>query len=103
MISTTTPHVRRTVRSLWLFAICAGLCATTAAHAQRVRTEPEVVTKSSPRFRAAFRDVAAAAARGTVRVRCDDKETVLGAVVGANGWILTKASELKGEIVCQLH
>src|SRR5262249_23359517 len=91
------------VRGLSWIAICAGLCGTTAVHAQRVRTEPEVVTKTSPQFRAAFREVIAAAARGTVRVRCDDKETALGAVVGADGWVLTKASELKGEMVCQLH
>jgi serine protease Do len=99
MISTSTPMVR----GLSLFVICTGLCGTTTAHAQRVRAEPDVVTKISPRFRAAFREVIAAPARGTVRVRCDDKETALGAVVGADGWILTKASELKGEMVCQLH
>ncbi|MBY0458105.1 MAG: S1C family serine protease, partial [Gemmataceae bacterium] len=34
----------------------------------------------------------------TVRVKCDDKDTVLGTVVDANGYILTKLSELKGTI-----
>src|SRR5690242_3443550 len=71
-----------------LLAICAILCGPTAIHAQRVRPEPEVVTKTSPQFRAAFREAIAAPARSTVRVRCDDKETALGAVVGADGWVL---------------
>jgi serine protease Do len=38
----------------------------------------------------------------TVRILCDDKESVLGTVVGPEGWILTKASELTGKLVCQL-
>ncbi|HEY7152441.1 MAG TPA: PDZ domain-containing protein [Gemmataceae bacterium] len=91
---------------IFAFLICVYLCSSVAnspAYAQRRRTEPEVATKTSPLFRAAFREVIAAPARGTVRVRCDDKETALGAVVSADGWVLTKASELKGEIVCQLH
>ncbi|HEY7309013.1 MAG TPA: PDZ domain-containing protein [Gemmataceae bacterium] len=91
------------IRGLSLIAVCVVLSWTTVAQAQRGRREAEVATKTTPEFRAAFRDVVAAPARGTVRVRCDDKETALGAVVGADGWILTKASELKGEIVCQLH
>jgi serine protease Do len=91
------------IRGFSLIAVCVGLCWTTAAQAQRVRREAEVATKTTPEFRAAFRDVVATAARGTVRVRCDDKETGLGAVVAADGWILTKASDLHGEIVCQLH
>jgi serine protease Do len=36
-----------------------------------------------------------------VRVLCDGKEVALGTVVGPDGWILTKASELKGKIVCR--
>ena len=91
------------IRGLSLIAVCLVLCWATAAQAQRGRREGEVATKTTPEFRAAFRDVVAIPARSTVRVRCDDKETALGAVIGADGWILTKASELKGEIVCQLH
>jgi serine protease Do len=40
------------------------------------------------------------ASRATVRVRSDGKDVALGAVVGADGWVLTKASELQGTVVC---
>ncbi len=44
--------------------------------------------------------------RRRVSARCavltDGKEVALGTIVGADGWILTKASELKGTAVCKL-
>ena len=57
---------------------------------------------NNPRVLAAFRPVVALARASTVSVRCDGKEVALGTVVEANGWILTKASELKGKPVCKL-
>ncbi|MEM9659120.1 MAG: hypothetical protein AAF961_12235, partial [Planctomycetota bacterium] len=51
-----------------------------------------------PQVRAAFREVVAAASRATVRVHCDGKHTALGGVVGRKGWVLTKASVLRGAI-----
>lgn len=52
--------------------------------------------------RSAFRDVIAEARQSTVRVRCDGRDTALGGIVGAEGWILTKASRLPGKITCVL-
>jgi serine protease Do len=49
-----------------------------------------------------FRDVVDKANRSTVRVRVDDHQVALGTIVGKNGWILTKASELSAEIICVL-
>jgi serine protease Do len=43
---------------------------------------------------AAFHEVVAAPSRSVVRVRCDNKDVALGTVVGADGWIITKNSEL---------
>jgi serine protease Do len=37
-----------------------------------------------------------------VRVKCNDKNVALGTVVGADGWILTKFSQLDGPAVCML-
>lgn len=37
-----------------------------------------------------------------VLVRCEGRDTVLGTIVGPDGWILTKASELKPPITCKL-
>jgi serine protease Do len=104
MIHTPSPCVHRTIRGLFLLAVCASLRWTTPAHAQwRWSGDTDVVLKTDPKFLAAFREVVAGAARSTVRVRRDGKDAALGAVVGADGWILTKASELKGDLVCRLR
>jgi serine protease Do len=58
--------------------------------------------KSSKQVVEAFRPVVARPSESTVRVRCDGKDAALGTVTGANGWILTKASMLKGKITCKL-
>lgn len=88
-----------------ILVICVSLCSSVAnpLFAQRGRNNAGVPAKNSPKFLAAFREVVAEAARGTVRLRCGDKAAALGAIVAADGLILTKASELKGEIVCRLH
>ena len=73
------------------------------------RTTPsgEVLTdnhlKKNSRFtKSAFRSVVARAANGTVRVFCDKRASALGVVVGNDGWVVTKGSELQGAIECQL-
>ena len=58
--------------------------------------------KSGTIVRSAFRDVVKPASVSTVSVLADGKQVALGAVVDANGWIVTKASELKGSIECRL-
>jgi serine protease Do len=51
---------------------------------------------------APFKTVVAKASESTVRIKCNDKETILGTVVDADGFILTKLSELKGEIFVRM-
>jgi len=53
--------------------------------------------------RAALREVVTAASQCVVRVKCDDKDAALGTIVGPDGWILTKASELEGHITCHFR
>jgi serine protease Do len=53
-------------------------------------------------IKAAFREVVSDASRGAVQVLADDKVVALGTVVSSDGYILTKASELDGKIVCKL-
>lgn len=48
---------------------------------------------------APFKPVVAAANAATVRVLADDKAVALGTVVSADGYVLTKASELRGSLV----
>lgn len=58
---------------------------------------------NGPQVRSAFRDVVADAIPSTVRVKVDDHDEALGAVVDAAGWIVTKASVLgSGEVACRL-
>jgi serine protease Do len=81
-------------------ALCLTLIAGRPALAQGKR---EDYPKSGPKVMAAFRDVVAEPSYSTVRIVTEGKEVALGAVVGADGWILTKASELKGKPVCRLR
>jgi serine protease Do len=62
----------------------------------------EVPTRDDDEVKKAFRPAVANAAKCVVRIKCDGKEAVLGTIVGPDGWIITKASELKGRIVCRL-
>src|SRR6267154_1341822 len=77
-------------------ALAAVLIWTGSTHAQGD------LTKNGPKMVKLFRPVVAKTSESTVRVICDGKDTALGAVIGPDGWIITKASELKGEIVCRL-
>jgi serine protease Do len=49
---------------------------------------------ANPKLLAPFKAVVAKANESTVRVRCDDKDVALGTIVYADGFILTKASEV---------
>lgn len=53
---------------------------------------------SNPKVLAPFKSVVARANESTVRVRGDDSDIVLGTIVFADGYILTKASELRGAL-----
>lgn len=53
-------------------------------------------------LRAAFREVVGAARQATVRVLSDGKQAALGTIVASDGWILTKGSQLNGELRCRL-
>lgn len=75
----------------------------TPSLAQKKGKEPSAeFTRDNPKVRAAFREVVAKASPSTLRVLCDGKETALGVVVGPDGWILTKASDLHGKVSCRL-
>jgi serine protease Do len=61
-------------------------------------------TRDGSPVKTAFRDVVSKAVPCVVRVKCDGKDRVLGTIVGPDGWVLTKASELNGKkIVCRFR
>jgi serine protease Do len=94
----------------WVFsAAFLGLLLFSSgqAHAQKKRggggkdiSSP--FTRTNPKFLEAFRDVVAPASKSTVRIVCDGKDTALGFVIEPDGWILTKANDLKGDVECRL-
>jgi serine protease Do len=85
-------------RILLAAAVSFGLFAPAPLFAQRrdrERTSSEDLPRTSPKVMSAFGEVVANPSKATVRILCDGKEVALGAVVGADGWIITKATELK--------
>lgn len=78
--------------------VLAISAAATPAWAQRGE-----VFRESPAVMTAFRNVVQQGRACVVAVYCDGKRVSLGTVVGADGWILTKASELSGDVVCRLN
>src|SRR5262245_38046595 len=81
-----------TSRSLAAALVLAVLVAPASA---QITTKPEIL--------APFKAVVAKANESTVQVRGDDKELALGTVVFADGFILTKASELHGALSVRLY
>jgi serine protease Do len=58
--------------------------------------------KSSPKLLQDLIPIASQASRSTVLVLCDGRATALGTVVRKDGYIVTKASELRGKVVCRI-
>ena len=79
---------------LALVVSLVGLAATASA---------QLPDRSNNRVLAAFRDVVSQSSKSTVQISCDGQKAALGTIVDANGFILTKASEIKGKIECQLQ
>ena len=57
---------------------------------------------SSSKLLAPFQPIVAKVNSATVRILCNDKDAALGTIVASDGFILTKASELRGAITIKL-
>jgi serine protease Do len=64
---------------------------------------PVSPSRNGPDVKMPLRAVVAAANPCVVRVKCDHHNVALGTIVGPDGWVLTKASELKGRITCRFR
>lgn len=80
-----------------LVAVTALLLGNGEAAAQR-----DHYGRNTPAVLAAFREVVARPSDSVVRVLTDDKDVALGAIVAADGWIVTKGTLLKGKLTCKL-
>jgi serine protease Do len=80
-------------RLFWSAVVLAAMGAAGPSAAE------QPIRKSDKTVVAAFRTVVARPGLSTVKVLCNGKEAALGTVVGEDGWIVTKYSELTGKIV----
>ena len=87
----------------WIAVVVAMvmLCSAPMASAQFRRGGREYAKNADP-VKTAFRDVVKGARSSTVTILGDGKEVALGAIVEADGWIISKASELVGKLTVRL-
>lgn len=78
------------------------ICASSAMGQTTRRSRPDRDTsKRSNTLKKAFSEVTEPLCKSTVVILCEGRQTALGAVVDSSGWIITKASELRGEPSCK--
>jgi serine protease Do len=96
------PRLRGTTPGL-LCCCCSLLLNSLLAPeaAAQMGLKPRLYTTGSS-LRRAFAEVTAQARLSTVEIEEDDETIALGVVVGADGWILTKASELGPKVVVKV-
>jgi len=89
------------LRHVLVLAILACWTATAASQIP-TKVKPDD-TRNGPKVVQAFRPAVAKPSEATVRVLADGKEVAYGAIVGADGFILTKWSEVhdRGKITCK--
>jgi serine protease Do len=95
-------HIRSrlSIHILGILALAAlAFLPSVPAQAQK---DGKSILKSSPKVLAAFHDVVARPSESTVRIKCEGKDVALGTIISADGWILTKFSELKDNPVCKV-
>jgi serine protease Do len=93
----TLRRYTRRHRVLASVALLTLFAAAPAAHGQRFRGPDREMTKGGDSIKSAFKDVVAAANKSTVKVRLAGHDVAYGTVVAADGYVLTKASELTRE------
>src|SRR5947209_5140476 len=74
--------------------VAAALAAPAFAQPKEGRRLP-APTQTNPTFLALFKPAVADVAKSVVRVQVDGKDAALGTVVSPDGYVLTKASELR--------
>ena len=90
---------RRLLAAAVLFALAAAPASAQPVPARTTAAETSVVPSN---LASVFKPVVAKVTASTVWVRCDDKDAALGTVVFADGYILTKASELRGDVTVRI-
>ena len=89
------PSVRR-LASVLAFAVLLS------HHGQALAQRTSSLDRSNPTFVAAFKAVVVKPSESTVRVFSGNVQLALGTIVSADGYIVTKASELRAPVTCKL-
>ena len=76
-------------RGLLAAALAVCLLSAGAARAQFSPPAASDLLRSNPKVVKVFKSVVAEPSESTVRIKCDGKDTALGAVVATDGWIIT--------------
>ena len=95
-------RVKQAIVIAVLSLLCASLTTPAPLHAQDDGKLDRRQYKSGVEMRSAFRPAMHRAGQSTVRIKCAGKDVALGVIVGSDGWILTKASEVKDQLTCHL-
>lgn len=85
-----------------LVPACVALLCSLPAGAAEVELKPRLYTTGTT-VRKAFGDAVREARKSTVEIRIDRKARAFGTIVSDDGLIVTKASELRGEVTCLLN
>tara|TARA_B100000029_G_scaffold311335_1_gene303850 strand:- start:2043 stop:3110 length:1068 start_codon:yes stop_codon:yes gene_type:complete len=80
----------------WQVAPVLWLTISMTALAAPPKRLPRDLYKSGAATRNAFRSVVEGASEATVAVLVDGRQKALGTIVGSDGWVLTKASQVNG-------
>ncbi|GIW78843.1 MAG: serine protease [Gemmatales bacterium] len=103
MIGDTRTSLRRFGLAVILGLIVASAGSLVQASAPTTQKQKSnAFRKDSPQVLEAFRSVVAEPSKATVRILADGEKAALGAIVGPDGWILTKASLLNGDLHVRL-
>ena len=93
---------RLTTRSLAGIGLGLALVLGGTPDADAQRSRWSYPLKDSREVRDSFQAVVAPSASSTVQILCKGSPCSLGTVIGEEGWVLTKASELQGDLTCRL-
>jgi serine protease Do len=91
----------------FVLSLCEGVLHAQEPSARRRSRERGTAGRAAPNgkndtaVRLAFQEALGRASAATVRVVAEGEEVALGAVVEADGYIVTKASVLGGKIICR--
>ena len=101
---------RISIIAVFVTFVCASLFCAVAAVAQSDdksetrprRRSPRSLSKADRSLLKVFEPITISASESTVKVQSGRRQIAVGTIVDANGLILTKASEMQGDLKCRL-